>query len=88
MPRPYELAGWKTRHMDEMGDPPPGVAGRNVPPPLFDLCLSVESVVSPFQPLALPLHYSIPHSSFLIDAPGASCGSLLGVRKVPVFSGN
>ena len=26
MPRPYELAGWKTRHMDEMGD-------RNVPPP-------------------------------------------------------
>ena len=31
--------------MDEMGD-------RNVPPPLFDLCLSVESVV-PFEPSVL-----------------------------------
>ena len=30
MPRPYELAGWKTRRMDEMGD-------RNVPPPILNL---------------------------------------------------
>ena len=49
--------------LHEAGDPPPGVAGRKVPPPLLNQCSSVFSVV---------------HSQFLIGVLGAFCGTPLG----------